>query len=85
MKLERISQLSKENQEMVFTSMGHLFNKELLKECHEKVDRDKAVEIYKKLGYTDQGQDIIIVVMDGGDFLFYFFLVLSRLVDMVRQ
>ena len=44
-KLERISQLSKENPEMVFTSLGHLINKELLKECHEKMDGDKAVGI----------------------------------------
>ena len=44
-KLERISQLSKENPEMVFTSVGHLINKELLKECHEKMDGDKAVGI----------------------------------------
>ena len=42
-KLERISQLSKENPEMVFTSIGHFINKELLKECHEKMDGDKAV------------------------------------------
>jgi group II intron reverse transcriptase/maturase len=44
-KLERISQLSKENPEMVFTSIGHLINKELLKECHEKMDGKKAVGI----------------------------------------
>ena len=44
-KLERISQLSKENPEMVFTSIGHLINEELLKECHEKMDGDKAVGI----------------------------------------
>ena len=44
-KLERISQLSKENPEMVFTSVGHLINKEMLKECHEKMDGDKAVGI----------------------------------------
>ena len=44
-KLERISQLSKENPEMVFTSIGHLINKELLKECHEKMDGDKAAGI----------------------------------------
>ena len=40
-KLERISQLSKENPEMVFTSVGHLINKEMLKGCHEKMDGDK--------------------------------------------
>ena len=44
-KLERISQLSKENPEMVFTSVGHLINRELLKECHEKMDGDKAAGI----------------------------------------
>ena len=42
-KLERISQLSTENPEMVFTSIGHLIDKELLKECHGKMDGDKAV------------------------------------------
>ena len=44
-KLERISQLSTENPEMVFMSIGHLINQELLKECHEKMDGDKAVGI----------------------------------------
>lgn len=42
-KLERISQLSRENPDMVFTSVGHLINKELLKKCHEKMDGGKAV------------------------------------------
>lgn len=44
-KLARISQLSRENPDMVFTSVGHLINKELLKGCHEKMDGDKAVGI----------------------------------------
>lgn len=44
-KLERISQLSSEHPDMVFTSIGHLINKELLKECHEKMDGEKAVGI----------------------------------------
>lgn len=43
--MERISQLSRENPDMVFTSIGHLINKELLKECHEKMDGKKAVGI----------------------------------------
>ena len=30
---------------MVFTSIGHLINKELLKECHEKMDEKKAVGV----------------------------------------
>jgi len=42
-KLERISQLSRENPDMVFTSIGHNINKEMLKMCHEKMDGNKAV------------------------------------------
>ena len=44
-KLERISQLSKENPKMVFTSIGHLINKELLERCHNKMDGNKAIGI----------------------------------------
>ena len=44
-KLARISQLSKEHPSMVFTSLGHLLNKELLRECHEKMEKGKAVGI----------------------------------------
>lgn len=44
-KLARISQLSSENPNMVFTSVGHLINKEMLKRCHEKMDGKKAVGI----------------------------------------
>lgn len=44
-KLARISQLSKENPKMVFTSIGHFMNKEMLKECHNDMDGKKAVGI----------------------------------------
>ena len=44
-KLERISQLSRENPEMVFTSIGHLVNEEMLKECHMEMKEGKAVGI----------------------------------------
>ena len=44
-KLARIAQLSQENPKMVFTSIGHLINKEMLKDCHAKMDADKAVGI----------------------------------------
>ena len=30
---------------MVFTSIGHLINKEMLKSCHEAMDEEKAVGI----------------------------------------
>ena len=42
-KLARISQLSRENPDMVFTSLGHLINKEMLKSCHAQMDGTKAV------------------------------------------
>jgi group II intron reverse transcriptase/maturase len=44
-KPERITQLSKENPDMVFTSIGHLINIEMLKDCHVKMDGKKAVGI----------------------------------------
>ena len=44
-KLARISQLSNENPDMVFTSLGHLINKEILKSCHVQVNGTKAVGI----------------------------------------
>lgn len=44
-KLERISQLSKENPDMVFTSVWHMINIDLLKECHREMDGKKAVGI----------------------------------------
>ena len=44
-KLARISQLSRENPDMVFTSIGHLIDKELLLQCHAEMDGDKAVGI----------------------------------------
>ena len=44
-KLERISELSKEYPDMVFTSIGHLIDVELLTECHRDMDGKKAVGI----------------------------------------
>lgn len=44
-KLARISELSAENPNMVFNSIGHLINEELLKECHADMDGKKAVGI----------------------------------------
>ena len=44
-KLARIAQLSAENPDMVFTSLGHLINVEMLKDCNATMDGDKAVGI----------------------------------------
>ena len=44
-KLARIAELSSQNPKMVFTSIGHLIDVNFLKECHMKMDGDKAVGI----------------------------------------
>lgn len=41
-KLARISEMSRNNPGTIFTSIGHLINKELLKSCHEAMDGKKA-------------------------------------------
>ena len=43
--LARIAELSAQNPTMVFTSIAHLINVKLLRDCHEKMDDDKAVGI----------------------------------------
>ena len=55
-KLERISKLSRENPDMVFTSVGHLINEEMLKSCHRDMDGKKAVGIdgVTKDGYGEK-------------------------------
>lgn len=44
-KLARIAELSAQNPTMVFTSIAHMIDTELLRECHAKMDGDKAVGI----------------------------------------
>ncbi len=44
-KLARISEMSAEHPDMVFTSIGHLIDVELLSECHRDMDGKKAVGI----------------------------------------
>ena len=44
-KLARISQMSAENPDIVFTSLYHLINCEMLRDCHNKMDGSKAVGI----------------------------------------
>ena len=46
-KITRINQISKEKPKEVFTSIYHLINYELLKECYEELDGNKAVGIDK--------------------------------------
>lgn len=44
-KLKRISETSQKNPKEVFTSIGHLVNKEMLEICHKEMDKNKAVGI----------------------------------------
>lgn len=44
-KLRRISEISHENPKEVFTSIGHLINKEMLENCHREMDKNKAAGI----------------------------------------
>ena len=44
-KLERIADKPKNEQRPIFTSLYHLINKELLKQCHKELDGNKAVGI----------------------------------------
>jgi len=44
-KLKRISEISQKNPKEVFTSIGHLINKEMLEICHKEMDKNKAAGI----------------------------------------
>lgn len=44
-KLRRITEMSKEDAKIEFTSLYHLLNKELLFMCHKELDKNKAVGI----------------------------------------
>jgi group II intron reverse transcriptase/maturase len=44
-KLDRISEKSASNPKMVFTSLYHLINEELLRQCHKEMDGKKATGV----------------------------------------
>lgn len=44
-KLQRITELSSKDAKIEFTSLYHLLNQELLKQCHKELDKRKAVGI----------------------------------------
>ena len=46
-KLERIAEISASSKKPVFTSLYHLINAELLKQCHKELDGKKAVGVDK--------------------------------------
>jgi len=44
-KLDRIEEMSTKNPKMVFTSLYHLINEDLLRECHKEMDGKKATGV----------------------------------------
>ena len=44
-KLARIAEMSSKQPDLVFTSIAHLIDDEMLKQCHRKMDKNKAVGI----------------------------------------
>jgi hypothetical protein len=44
-KLERVEEKSADNPKMVFTSLYHLINEELLEQCHNEIDGNKATGV----------------------------------------
>ena len=46
-KITRINQIAKEKPQEVFTSIYHLINYELLKECFDELDGNKAIGLDK--------------------------------------
>ena len=44
-KLDRIEEMSANDPKMVFTSLYHLINEELLRQCHKEMDGDKATGV----------------------------------------
>ena len=46
-KITRINQIAKENNKIIFTSIYHMIDRELLKECFDELNGNKAVGIDK--------------------------------------
>ena len=65
-KLARISQMSRENPTMIFTSIGHLINKEMLRSCHEAMDGTKAkgIDGVSKADYEEHLDDNLDSLVD---------------------
>ena len=65
-KLARITQKSRENPTMIFTSIGHLINKEMLRSCHEAMDGTKAkgIDGVSKADYEEHLDDNLNSLVD---------------------
>ena len=56
-KLTRITELAKTNHDMVFTSLAHLLNEEMLKQCHHELPKGKATGV-KGVTKEDYGHEL---------------------------
>lgn len=56
-KIARINQIAKENEREIFTSIYHLINYDLLKECYKELDGNKAVGI-DEITKTEYGKEL---------------------------
>ena len=45
-KLVRIAEISATSKHPIFTSVYHLINEDMLKQCHKELDGSKAVGVY---------------------------------------
>ena len=65
-KLARISQMSREDPKLIFTSIGHLINKEMLKSCHEAMDGTKAkgIDGVSKADYEEHLEENLDKLVD---------------------
>ena len=57
-KITRINQIAKENKDIIFTSIYHLIDYDLLKECYDELDGNKAT------GLDDITKDIYLINLD---------------------
>ena len=65
-KLARISQMSRGDPKLIFTSIGHLINKEMLKSCHEAMDGTKAkgIDGVSKADYEEHLEENLDKLVD---------------------
>ena len=65
-KLARISQMSREDPKLIFTSIGHLINTEMLKSCHEAMDGTKAkgIDGVSKADYEEHLEENLDKLVD---------------------
>ena len=70
-KLVRIAEISATSKHPIFTSVYHLINEDMLKQCHKELDGNKAVGIDKATAIMKQKEvpkmdDVEEIISNGG-------------------